>query len=260
VQIGERIETLMRLGLTLNQARAYLALVYSGPVGARELAKKSNITRQDIYRVMPSLEEAGIVEKILGLPSIYEAISMQQGISILLKRKVAEQKNLQRKTTKMLLDFKNHPEEKKTAVDPHFTLVPGKEIFIQKLKEKLQTTQKSICIITSKNRFSASIVELAQEYNKALKRGIKIKIATEKHMPEEEALEELQNLTKNRNFLVKYFVDSPPAIVAIYDNDEAYITMSAEAKFSQTSTLWSKNRCFLALAQCYFEGKWRDAR
>jgi len=49
---GERIETLTSLGLTLNQARAYLSLLQLGPVGAKELAESSKITRQDIYRVM----------------------------------------------------------------------------------------------------------------------------------------------------------------------------------------------------------------
>ena len=63
--IGE-INTLIRLGLTLRQAKTYLALLQTGISTTRTIALTSKIPRPDIYRIMSELEELGLREKIIG--------------------------------------------------------------------------------------------------------------------------------------------------------------------------------------------------
>ncbi|MFB3888399.1 MAG: helix-turn-helix domain-containing protein [Candidatus Bathyarchaeia archaeon] len=57
----ERIEVFMRLGLTMNQARVYLALARLGLTTAKRLSKDAQISRQDVYRVMSELQEIGLL-------------------------------------------------------------------------------------------------------------------------------------------------------------------------------------------------------
>lgn len=256
----ERIETLMQLGLTLNQARTYLALVQSGPTTAKETSKNTHITRQDIYRVIPELQKTGIVEKQITTPTIYKATPIEQAISILLKHKIAEQKELQRKTEELLHDVKdNHAEIELQEEDSQFVIVPGKEIIVQRVKEALQKAQTSVDVVTSQKRFSRAILEFAANHKKALKRGVKIRVATEKHVAEHTALEILRTLQKNPHFEVKYFPGPPEAIVSIIDMKQAMITSSATAHLAGTSALWSNNTSFIALAQNYFENKWNNS-
>jgi hypothetical protein len=70
----------------------------------------------------------------------------------------------------------------------------------------------------------------------------------------------IQKLSINSSFNVKYFDAPLPAVVSIFDDREACITMSAEANLSEASALWSSNPCFIALAQSFFDSKWNDAR
>jgi sugar-specific transcriptional regulator TrmB len=60
----EEVQTLTCLGLTLCQARVYLALARSGMSTAKTISKVSKVTREDIYRIMPTLQKLGLVENI----------------------------------------------------------------------------------------------------------------------------------------------------------------------------------------------------
>ncbi|MEX2723761.1 MAG: helix-turn-helix domain-containing protein [Candidatus Freyarchaeota archaeon] len=59
----EYIQTLTDLGLTFLQAKTYLNLAKLGKANVQTIAKASNVARQDIYRIMPSLQKLGLAEK-----------------------------------------------------------------------------------------------------------------------------------------------------------------------------------------------------
>ena len=160
---GERIETLMELGFTLNQARAYLALALVGPAGAKELAEASSITRQDVYRVMVTLEEKGLAEKLLSTPIVYKALPIEQVIKSLLARKVGEHKDLQRRTRRLVVDVQSkHSAKTVLEEESQFTIIPSREAIIQHLFAALSKSSSSLEVVTSSERFSSAITSLLQ--------------------------------------------------------------------------------------------------
>ncbi len=81
-------ETLTELGLTLNQARIYVALLSSERLlTVKEISKITNITRQDVYRIMPSLQNNGLVEKTITAPTMFKATPLKLGLSILVENR-----------------------------------------------------------------------------------------------------------------------------------------------------------------------------
>jgi sugar-specific transcriptional regulator TrmB len=260
VKNGERVETLTKLGLTRIQARTYLTLLQIGPATAKELSRILQIARPDIYRIIPTLENEGLIETVIARPSVYKATPLGQTIDSLLERKIKEQDDLKKRVEELLNDFKNDPADREPVeAGTDFVMVPGKEAIIQKLRNSLLKAQISLCVVTSKTRFSAAIIEFAYAYRKALKKGVRIRIAAEQHVPSKTALEIVQALSQNPNFEVKYFTAPPPAIVVMFDSKEACVTMSAVANLAEASALWSNNPSFIALAQNYFENKWNDS-
>jgi len=257
---GERTETLMKLGLTLNQARAYLALIQFGPAGAKELAEASGITRQDIYRVMLTLEEKGLVEKLLSSPVVYKAFRIEQVASNLLNRKAEEQNELQKKTQRLITELqRNHLEKPIQGETSQFIMIPGKGAIIQRIIDDLSKTSKSLEVVTSCERFSPAILEFANEYEKALQRGVGVRIAVEKHMAQEAALEVIRRLAKKQTFEVRYFSCSPEAVVSIFDGKKASVTVSKTANSSKACALWSNDPCFVAITRNYFESMWNNS-
>jgi len=256
----ERIVTLTELGLTNNQARTYLALLQAGPTTAKELAKTSKIARPDIYRILPALEKEGLVEKLMTRPAIFEAIPPVYVLPTLLKHKTTKQYALKKKTEKLLSDLKNnHSKKEVSGGDTEFTIVPGKEVIVQRLKSSILESQMSVCVVTSSKRFSAAILEFVNAYQEALEKGVKIRIATDYHAATATALKVLQTLLKDTRFEVRYFDAPPAAIVSIFDNKEAFVSMSPTAQLAEAPAIWSNNLSFIALAQDYFENKWKNA-
>lgn len=255
----EKIEALRELGLTVDQARTYLALVELGPATAKTISETSKIARPDIYRIMPTLQREGIVEKLMTKPAVFQAIPMTSALPAMLKRKELEQNKLRKKTEEMLIDIKNNHLTNSLEADAEFVIVPRKEAIMNRLKEALLKTQSSLCVITSQKRFSAAILEFEKIYQEALEKGVKIRLAADRHVPSKKALEIIQNLSVDPNFEVKCFEDDPLAIVSIFDDKTAYVTLSAKAYLAEAAALWSSNPSFVALAQNYFEDKWKNA-
>jgi sugar-specific transcriptional regulator TrmB len=89
----------MDLGLTSLQAKTYLALVTLGKANVQTIAKASNVARQDVYQVMPTLQKLGLGEKIIAKPIIYEATPKGRSFDSASKKKrencrIAEENNL----------------------------------------------------------------------------------------------------------------------------------------------------------------------
>ncbi|MFB3889103.1 MAG: TrmB family transcriptional regulator [Candidatus Bathyarchaeia archaeon] len=254
----EDAQTLRMLGFTHSQAKVYLILAALHQADGKTIWKHSGVARQDIYRVLNELQEKGLVEKAIGArPTEYRPVKIEDALSILLLEKAKEYKETEEKSRELLRKFVNtqivSPEEENP-----FVLVPGKAIIIKKLRESLQKAQFSVDTITIQQRFSQAVLEFADDYRDALKRGVKIRIATEKHLPETKALKTVRTLKMNPRFELRNVPDSPEAIVSIFDGKEAFFSMSATAHLDRSSGLWSKNTGFVALARTYFEMKWRE--
>ncbi len=63
---GTLIEQLSALGLTTNEARAYVSLVRLGKATARAIHEDSEIPRSKVYETLSDLEDRGYVKTLLG--------------------------------------------------------------------------------------------------------------------------------------------------------------------------------------------------
>ena len=62
----ENTDLLLGLGLTLNQAKVYLAVIKLEKTTVVQVANFSKVRREDVYRILPSLEKMGLIERLLG--------------------------------------------------------------------------------------------------------------------------------------------------------------------------------------------------
>jgi sugar-specific transcriptional regulator TrmB len=260
------ITVLVELGLTNSQAKVYLALVQIGSSKIGNISKTTGILRENLYQTIRSLENAGLVEKELGAANKYKAISPDEALSMLLRYKQKQVNELKTKTKTMMENLKKESgsratliEDLQTIEDSKFVIISGKDVLIKKIKDILQKSQSDIDIVTSLTRFSSIIAEFAKDYRKALGRGAKIRIAIEKHVAEKGALDKVFSLKRNPRFEAKYFSEPPQAILWIFDQKEAFVSLSATANLNETLGIWSNNSSFVALARNYFETQWNNS-
>ncbi|NLH87308.1 MAG: TrmB family transcriptional regulator [Firmicutes bacterium] len=72
------VEVLQDMGLSLNEARAYHALMRHGPANGYEVSKRSGITRSVVYGVLDRLLEKGLVLQVDSDPVMYAPLPPSQ--------------------------------------------------------------------------------------------------------------------------------------------------------------------------------------
>ena len=72
----------------------------------------------------------GLVTKLVTVPSTFEAIPIQKGLSILLRRKASEVEDASTKMTNLLKKFEKKTQPTLQTEEPQFSLVFGRENLI----------------------------------------------------------------------------------------------------------------------------------
>ncbi len=256
---NEDIKALVCLGLSTLQARVYLALTNLGRANTKNLAKNSNVARQDIYRITTELQNIGIVEKIIAIPNEYRAIPIQDGIKILLERKQKENSEVQKKAVELLQRQKDEEKEHIQEGKSEFVLISKNQALLQRMAKAIETTQSSIDAMTSWVEFLEKINTLSEEVERALYRGITIRLVIKENNTDRWPKKALL-LMKNPQFKVKVTKKLPTEILTIYDRKEALMTTSASGSTTISPALWSDNSCIVAIAQDAFEKMWHSSK
>lgn len=249
----EYVQTLMGLGLTLLQAKTYLALAKLGSADVKTIAKVSNVARQDVYRVTPKLQKLGLAEKIISTPTKYKAIPLKMGLSILLQQKVEENAKLQEKAEALISNFEEHFALEKAVKEdePQFIITSERTVFHKRIEEATDAAQHSKDAIVTLEGCKAILFHHNQHLKRAVNRGVKIRIITEK--PEkQQAIQKLTRDLTNPLFRVKYTSAPTPICMMIFDNKEVHLRMAEGA----VPSFWSNNPNIVNLSRKYFEELW----
>ena len=247
----------MSLGLTYLQAKTYLALTQLEKAGAKQISKVANVARQDIYRIMPTLEKLGLAEKIVATPIVYKATPLKEGSIMLLQERTMEHTML-RKKVKFLL---NNDKEKNVDATiheetPQFIIISEKKLLAKKFQTSFLEAQTCDVIIpgTSWSVFMFLFFECIKA---ALAKGAKIRMITEKTEIDSSLSRKLETLKKSPLFEIR-FVSTPIVFkITVFNGSEVNMCIS---NTSDLPSMWTDNPQFLKAVQTIFENEWNSAQ
>lgn len=256
----ERIKTLMGLGLTFCQAKVYLALLPNESCTAKTLSRLSKVTRQDIYRIMPKLQTLGLAQKILSIPTEWEATPIDEGLAILLERKNKQLSELQEKTTKLFGNFReNSNRTERREKGSEFIIVPGGETHMRWIIKRLGKVKKSNDVFVTWDIFKYMIFNESKQFKNLLEKGVKFRHIIYGIDGTKNEIELDPYLKENPNFQIRYMSNPPLASIVLFDEKEVVFS-NPEKNLLANPKLWSKNPHFVALIQEYFETTWKIAQ
>jgi len=247
------VEVLVGLGLSGRQARVYLALLRLGVAGVRVIAALCLVNRQEVYRLLDSLQALGLVERNVCLPATFKPTPIDVGVKLLLKRKsdqlsVMDQqaKQLTRKLSQNNL-LTCPPVVAKPSLGTVYEANRGK-----KYRQAMQAAQHSIDIVVTWARFKQLTTHFETQLQNALKREVKVSIVTEK--PPNLRLPKWVSaaLSSKSNFKVKTSPDSPSASMFLFGCTLAAIAFDPNLHLFKGPDLWTNNPSIVALCQAYF--------
>ncbi len=253
------IKTLQELGLTLSQAKVYVAAAKLGRAKAKDLWEKSGVGRQELYRILTELLDAGLVQKEISTPTHFLAEPFSKGVLILLNRKRKEIFELERKSEQIML--RNPASELKEAEVSKFCILSRKHLMDNKGKSSYENSAESIDYFCPFIRLIQAFAYNISVYADAVERGVRMRVITEKL--DDRQIEELKKqsatLLLKEAFKVRFVTPFDNMAISIIDGKEAYFSLYPDKSLFEDQLLWSNSEPMITLAEKYFEMIWKSS-
>ncbi len=170
------ISDMMSLGLHLNEAKAYKALVTLGQSTARSVADLSGVPRSKVYDVLYSLESRGLVRKVLGSdPTEFRAYPPKEAVPLLLEK-------IQQSGNVVLTALENIENERDLESREYVYTVEGVDQIKMEMRGIITGAEKEVFIATLDPKILSAVRPTLAD---AKKRGIEIKLVTSRAFIEE---------------------------------------------------------------------------
>ncbi|MCW4029882.1 MAG: hypothetical protein NWE92_09595 [Candidatus Bathyarchaeota archaeon] len=250
----DEVDVLVGLGLTVRQAHVYLALLKTGDAKVQDISGSSGVNRQELYRLLDGLLQLGLVQRHVSAPSTFEATPISEAVAMLLERKTIQWSGLCQKA-KQLTERLSQSLPVAVDVKPCFgTVIEGDRG--KKYVKTLKQTRQTIEIITSWKRFKQLSRLLEVPLNKALSRGVTLRVLTEKPYSHQLPKWVQDALLGSGRFELRLQLQSLSAVVAIFDHATVAIAFSPETSLARGPELWSVNPALTKPCQAYFDAVW----
>jgi len=262
----EEIEDLVNFGLTVLQAKTYIALLRLGNAHASQISPLIGTVRPETYRVLRELSLKGIVERSPGTPSEFRALPPNRAIPLLLAHFRNKFKELSGRKQRLIgnlgtysPDFEKHDER----VGLTFTTADNEEerniLMIKQVRHDYVAIVSKVGL-----RIMGGQGVLGEETMLAVagakRRGVQIRMISEidatnaryannilKHA-------ELRNL-HNIQFYLQVF-DKRELILGPAASDAEIKT---PIKVTRSADLWTNNQRFVEAMYSMFETLWHQA-
>lgn len=243
------------LDLTFSQARVYLVLAKANSLTVQEISKSSNIARPDTYRVIAKLQEAGLVEQIIGKPTKYRAIPPDQYLPFMIRHKIDNISKLQQKAQELIRNCKINNKLEFTEGKLQFVVVPKGEVAISKLLKAIDNSHHHICLLTDAKALLQGLPTIDHNILKALKRFVDVRWLTEKIPNNPYFYLKSPKFACYSSFKLKDMPKPPKIRMGIID-EEIFIPTHPNRPFGESNLIWTDNPFFVSAMKEYFDMLW----
>ena len=242
----EALRALRALGLTEYEARAYLALIMHGELGAKELSNLSGVPYSKIYGVLEILRQKGWVGARGGRPKRYHARSPAEAIRSERMRREEELKAIE---TFLVSALQPIYERSKARERPDIWIIRGMDAVLEKARDMLASARSEVLLA-----LPSAAKELLAILIPSLKHlsfvGIRVAI-----LASDGLREELKGLERSVEIRYRSGMFGGGLIV---DGREAILVLSEPGR-GELMAIWSDYMELAHIAKTYFEHLWAMA-
>jgi HTH-type transcriptional regulator, sugar sensing transcriptional regulator len=245
----KQLETLNELGLTLLQAKTYLNLAKVGEADIKTIAFTAKVARQDTYRILESLEKMGLAQKVLAKTTIYRATPIHEGLGLLLQRKKKQLSSIEKEVFR---EFQNFPQKKTAKLSLcKFTIISDFALLVNTHEKLLASSRRTIDTILPLKIGQPTFLSHFPSFQKALERGVKIRVITQKPKTVEENIDQSSGGLEIRHLPEKI-------LFGMHIFDKKIVTIAVEEK-KNLPCLWTNSPHVIEMSSTYFNQLWEKA-
>jgi sugar-specific transcriptional regulator TrmB len=250
-------------GLTPYEAKVYLSIYNQGVTSAGAIAKIAGIRREEVYRTLPKLEKAGLIERVLGRPVRVRALPIKDVLSILITRKEEdasrEIRSLVTKQTQLLELLQQAPQETQLVDEKaQFTLISEKDAIEKKISFLINQSTSLIDFVDTFENAFRFVLTFAEDLLSTKNRNVEIRIVTE--YPDNANLipDSLKKHIPEDSFDIRYS-DELPGNYILFDRYQALITTSSGSAVPGGRCLWTDDPSLVGIVQKDFDKLLRES-
>jgi sugar-specific transcriptional regulator TrmB len=257
--IDEDICTLNDLGLSTIQAKIYLALAKAGTLTAQEISRLSGVARPHVYQALHELSNEGLTLKTISKPELWQAISPDDCMSILMHRRISKTSELQKQTLSLKKRLKTSQILKASGDEMQFLLIPKKGAVYLEAEKMLKTVEETMDFLCLTRRMIGWLSDCLDLFEEALKRKVDCRVIMPRPKQKTGIWQPLKRLNEYSNFTLRLIPKEPKFGFSIWDQKEILMTTSTVNSSTPATTLWSNNRGLVDLCQEHFCCLWERA-
>lgn len=260
----ENIKALSDLGLSPNKAKVYLSILQTDGLSIHEISKTTKIAREDVYRIIPKLEEIGLTERVMGNPVKVRTLPVEKALSNLIKveRGLFAEKIAATEvgTSNFLKRYRIKGDEATgTLKEDSFILLTAKNAIVNKGFAMIENAKIGIDATYSETQLAQFVPIFADPLETACKKGVTARLIVDKKIEERSTKKVIESYLHHCGNLQLKYAEGPTSHSLIVDCTQALSATVVEGYFSQIPHLWTNSRGIVELLEVNFESAWQVA-
>ena len=249
--------------LNLYEVKVWTALLSRGTSTAGELSNISDVPRSRTYDILESLEKKGFIVMKLGKPIKFVALKPDEVVERVKKNliKYAQERTKRLEVLKddeVLEELNGLFTKGIKFVEPSELSgsLRGRQNLYNHLDMMIRDAEKTITIVTTAEGLNRKLEALMPVLEKAKKRGIKIRIASQMNNNNLKIARELKKVAEVRN------MEKIKARFTIIDSNQIMFMLLDDEKFHPNYDIgvWINTEFFAMALEQMFELAWREMK
>jgi len=249
--------------LNLYEVKVWAALLSRGTSTAGELSNISGVPRSRTYDILESLEKKGFIVMKLGKPIKFVAIKpeevverVKRNLNTRTKERIQRLEKL--KEDDVLKELNDLFTKGVKFVEPSELSgsLRGRENVYNQLDMMIRSAEKKITIVTTSEGLNRKMEGLMPSFQKAKKRGVKIRIAApidSNNLSVAKELKKIADIKNSANLKSRF---------AIIDSNQIMMMLLDDEKFhpSYDVGIWINTEFFATTLETLFELAWKEMK
>lgn len=250
-------QRLRDLGFNGEETQIYVFLSAMGPTPARIIARRFNSNRMKVYRSLKTLEERSLVQRVMGRPVKFVAVSLK---TVLARQKDGLRKRLtdiEGSEGALIEEWENLAKGVASMPgEPRFRIFQGRQQVFDLLFEMYDKADGEVRLVTTVSDLTRlSLWGLDDRLREMKTRGGRIMLLTQIEPDRVKEVEQYLDFVEARHITL-----STPIRFAIIDEKEALTTVAMDDSMSMTTQadtgLWTDAPNYVAAMRIFYDALW----
>ncbi len=142
-------DILNNVGLTEKEIQIYIFLAKFGALKTGEISKQTKINKGEVYRILKTLAEKGVVESTLDLPALYSAVGFDKILDSAIRAKREEATNIEKAKDELLNYWRGIQRVKNQLTTQKLTVIKGNRKIYLKISQLMRETKNQFHVMLS---------------------------------------------------------------------------------------------------------------